>query len=195
MWTEPCLSVVVVECIWSCCHGLSFHLWLCDGPQKNQVRCSTRERMDFVAALVLILVRMSFFIFLTSLLSFSISLWFYWYLMIVLWSDDVIRDICTFSTRESWRQRRCKRINNHSSNLNSLSLLFLLIFTSWIDLNMCLKFVLFVIKLGWKKKEENEGSKGRNFDEILEKLSIEKEKYFWRFFVLGNIFLFGWFAL
>ena len=40
------------------------------------------------------------------------------------------------------------------------------------------EFVLFVIKLGWKKKEENEGSKGRNFDEILEKLSIEKEKYF-----------------
>ena len=37
---------------------------------------------------------------------------------------------------------------------------------------------MFVIKLGWKKKEENESSKGRNFDEILEKLSIEKEKYF-----------------
>lgn len=53
------------------------------------------------------------------------------------------------------------------------------------------EFVLFVIKLGWKKKEENEGSEGRNFDEILEKLSIEKEKYFLKFFVLGNIFLFG----
>ena len=40
------------------------------------------------------------------------------------------------------------------------------------------EFVLFVIKLDWKKKEEKEGSKGRNFDEILEKLSIQKENYF-----------------
>ena len=43
---------------------------------------------------------------------------------------------------------------------------------------MCLSFVLFVIKLGWKKKEEIEGSKRWNFDEIVEKFSIEKEKYF-----------------
>lgn len=50
------------------------------------------------------------------------------------------------------------------------------------------EFVLFVIKLGWKKKEENEGSEGRNFDEILEKLSIEKEKYFLKILCFGKYF-------